>query len=95
MYTPAAMMHPTPKNVLVEGTSSNKKYPGIIDIIIKEYSNNDTTDGEATIYAEKIQRKAIDAATPKNNINFHVYSILENQSLKMNCVVESKLELLN
>ena len=52
--------------------------------MIKEYSNNETTEGEATIYAEKIQRKAIDAATPKNKINFHVYSIFENHSLKIN-----------
>ena len=84
MYTPAAMMHPTPKNVLVEGTSSNKKYPGIIDIIINEYSNKETTDGDATIYAENIQTNAIDAAKPKNKINFQVYSIFENHSLNIN-----------
>tara|TARA_B100000482_G_scaffold146325_1_gene108536 strand:+ start:473 stop:640 length:168 start_codon:yes stop_codon:yes gene_type:complete len=55
-----------------------------MDITIKEYSNNETTDGEAIIYAEKIQTKAIDAATPKNSINFQVYSMLENHSLKIN-----------
>ena len=65
-------MHITPINVLIDGISLNKKYPGIIDIMINEYSNNDTTDGDATIYAENIQTKAIEAATPKNNINFQV-----------------------
>ena len=78
------MMQATPKNVLVEGISLNKKYPGIIDMIIKEYSNRETTDGDATIYAEKIHTKAIDAAKPKNKINFHVYSIFENHSLNIN-----------
>ena len=66
------MIQATPKNVLVEGISLNKKYPGIIDIMIKEYSNSETTEGEATIYAENIQTNAIDAAKPKNKINFHV-----------------------
>ena len=92
---PAAIIHATPKKVLKEGISLNKKYPGIIDIIIKEYSNKDTTDGEATIYAENIQTNAIDAAKPKNSINFQVYSMLENHSLNINCVVGSKLELFN
>ena len=31
----------------------------------------------------------MDAATPKNNINFQVYSMFENHSLKINWVVES------
>ena len=39
----------TPRNVLFEGISLNKKYPGIIDIIIKEYSNKETNDGDATM----------------------------------------------
>ena len=43
-----------------------------MDIIINEYSNSDTTDGDAMIYAENIHKKAIDAASPKNNINFQV-----------------------
>mgnify|MGYP004215390123 FL=1 len=81
---PAAMIQATPKNVLTEGISSNKKYPGIIDIIIKEYSKRETTEGDATIYAEKIHTNAIDAAKPKNKINFQVYSIFENHSLKIN-----------
>ena len=42
-------MHITPINVLKDGISLNRKYPGIIDIMINEYSNKDTTDGEATI----------------------------------------------
>ena len=29
--------------------SSNKNYPGIIDIVINEYSNIETTEGEATM----------------------------------------------
>ena len=62
-------------------------------MIINEYSNKETTDGDATIYAEKIQTKAIDATKPKNKINFHVYSIFENHSLKMNCIVGSKFGL--
>ena len=88
-------MQATPKNVLPEGISLNKKYPGIIDIMIKEYSNRETTEGEATIYAENMHRNAIDATKPKNKINFHVYSMFENHSLNINCVVGSKLELLN
>ena len=72
MYIPAAIIHATPRNVLPDGISLNRKYPGIIDIIIREYSNKETTDGDATMYAENIQRKAIYAATPKKNINFHV-----------------------
>ena len=64
-------------------------------MIINEYSNKETTDGDATIYAEKIQTKAIDAANPKNKINFHVYSIFENLSLNMNCIVGSKFGLLS
>jgi hypothetical protein len=43
-----------------------------MDIIINEYSNSDTTDGDAMIYAENIHKNAIDAASPKNNINFQV-----------------------
>ena len=43
-----------------------------MDIIINEYSNNETTDGDAMIYAEKIHKNAIDAASPKNSINFQV-----------------------
>ena len=43
-----------------------------MDIIISEYSNKETTDGEAIIYAENIQINAIDAAIPKNKINFQV-----------------------
>tara|TARA_A200000159_G_scaffold29269_1_gene25866 strand:+ start:436 stop:567 length:132 start_codon:yes stop_codon:yes gene_type:complete len=43
-----------------------------MDIIINEYSNNETTDGDAMIYAENIHKNAIDAAKPKNNINFQV-----------------------
>ena len=39
----------TPIKVLRDGISLNKKYPGINDIIINEYSNKDTTDGDATI----------------------------------------------
>ena len=39
----------TPNKVLKDGISLNNKYPGIIDIIIKEYSNNETTDGDAMI----------------------------------------------
>ena len=42
-------MHITPINVLKDGISLNKKYPGIMDIMINEYSNKDTTDGDATI----------------------------------------------
>ena len=49
------MIQATPKNVLAEGISSNKKYPGIIDIIIKEYSNSETNDGDAILYAVKTQ----------------------------------------
>ena len=40
-----------------------------MDIIINEYSNSDTTDGDAIIYAEKIHKNAIDADKKKNNIN--------------------------
>ena len=43
-----------------------------MDIIINEYSNNETTKGDAMIYAEKIHTNAIDAAKPKNNTNFQV-----------------------
>ena len=43
-----------------------------MDITINEYSNNETTEGDAIIYAENIQTNAIDAAKPKNNINFQV-----------------------
>ena len=43
-----------------------------MDIIINEYSNNETTDGDAMIYAENIHKNAIDATKPKNNINFQV-----------------------
>ena len=43
-----------------------------MDIIINEYSNSDTTDGDAVIYAENIHKKAMDAAKPKNSINFQV-----------------------
>ena len=39
--------------------------------------------------------KAIEATKPKNKINFQVYSIFENHSLKINCVVGSKSELFN
>jgi hypothetical protein len=42
-------MQITPINVLKDGISLNKKYPGIIDIIINEYSNKETTEGDATI----------------------------------------------
>ena len=42
-------MQITPNKVLKDGISLNKRYPGIIDIMIKEYSNNDTTDGDAII----------------------------------------------
>jgi hypothetical protein len=42
-------MQITPINVPKDGISLNKKYPGIIDITINEYSNKDTTDGDATI----------------------------------------------
>ena len=66
-----------------------------MDIIINEYSNKETTEGEATMYAENMQRKAIEATKPKNKINFHVYSIFENHSLKINCVVGSKSGLFN
>ena len=41
-------------------------------MIINEYSNSDTTDGDAMIYAENIHKKAMDAAKPKNSINFQV-----------------------
>ena len=43
-----------------------------MDMIINEYSNNETTDGDAMIYAEKIHKNPIDAANPKNNMNFQV-----------------------
>ena len=43
-----------------------------MDIIINEYSNSDTTDGDAMIYAENIHKKAMDATKPKNSINFQV-----------------------
>ena len=43
-----------------------------MDITINEYSNKETTEVDAMIYAEKIQTNAIDAAKPKNNINFQV-----------------------
>ena len=43
-----------------------------MDITINEYSNNETTEGDAMIYAENIHTNAIDAASPKNNINFQV-----------------------
>ena len=43
MYIPAAIIQATPKNVLPDGISLNRKYPGIIDIIIREYSNKETT----------------------------------------------------
>ena len=39
----------TPNKVLSDGISLNRKKPGIIDIIINEYSNNETTDGDAII----------------------------------------------
>ena len=42
-------MQITPIKVLKDGISLNRKYPGIIDIIINEYSNKDTTEGDATI----------------------------------------------
>ena len=38
-----------PNKVLIEGTLSNKKYPIKIAHIIKEYSNKETTDGEAML----------------------------------------------
>ena len=47
------------------------------------------------MYAENIHTNAIDAAKPKNKINFQVYSIFENHSLNINWVVGSKLVLLN
>ena len=65
-------MQITPNKVLRDGISLNKKQPGIIDITISEYSNKDTTEGDAMIQAEKIQTKPIEAAIPKNNINFQV-----------------------
>tara|TARA_Y100000991_G_scaffold115506_1_gene87122 strand:+ start:533 stop:676 length:144 start_codon:yes stop_codon:yes gene_type:complete len=43
---PALITRLTPKNVLKVGISLNKRYPMIIDQIINEYSNNDTTEGE-------------------------------------------------
>ena len=43
-----------------------------MDIIINEYSNSETTEGDAMIYAENIHTNAIDAASTKNNINFLV-----------------------
>ena len=43
-----------------------------MDITINEYSNNETTEGDAMIYAENIHTNAIDAAKPKNNINFQL-----------------------
>ena len=43
-----------------------------MDITINEYSNNETTEGDAMIYAENIHKKAMDAAKPKNSINFQV-----------------------
>ena len=55
-----------------------------MDIIIKEYSKSDTTEGEAIMYAENIQTKAIHAAKPKNNKNFQVYSSSVNHSLNIN-----------
>ena len=58
-------------------------------MMMSEYSNKDTKEGDATIYAENIHRKAIDAAKPKNSKNFHVYSKFENHSLNINCVVAS------
>ena len=65
-------MQTTPISVLNDGISLNNRQPGIMDIIINEYSNKDTTDGDATIQALNTQTNAIDAATPKNKINFQV-----------------------
>ena len=59
------MINITPIKVLKDGISLNKKYPGIIDIMINEYSNNDTTDGEAIIQAVNIQTNAKNS--PKTN----------------------------
>ena len=46
IYIPALIIKLIPINVLNVGMSLNKKYPIIIDQIINEYSNNETTDGE-------------------------------------------------
>ena len=49
IYIPAEIIKIAPKKVCIVGISLNKKYPMIIDQIIKEYSNSDTKDGEAIL----------------------------------------------
>lgn len=46
IYIPALIIKLIPINVLNVGISLNNKYPIIIDQMINEYSNSETTDGE-------------------------------------------------
>ena len=46
IYIPTLINKLIPINVLNVGISLNNKYPSIIDQLINEYSNSETTDGE-------------------------------------------------
>ena len=63
---PALIIKLIPINVLNVGISLNNKYPINIDQIINEYSNNETTDGDAIIYAENIHKNLYHLHHPLN-----------------------------
>ena len=56
---------------------------------IYEYSNNDTIDGDAILYAEKTQKNDIDATIPITRTYGHEAEGLVNHSLTINCIVGS------
>ena len=55
----------TPKIVFKDGISSKKNHPLKEDHISIEYSNGDTTAGDAIRYAENKSRNAAAAVKPK------------------------------
>ena len=75
--------------VLIVGMSLNRKDPMIIDQTISEYSNIEVTDVEYELYALNTQVNAMVAKTPIIRINFQVWLIWLNHSLKINLTVGS------
>ena len=69
--------------------SLNKKNPITIDQTISEYSNIEVTDVEYELYALNTQVNAMVAKTPIIRINFQVWLIWLNHSLKINLTVGS------
>jgi len=84
---PASIIIIHPVIVLNVGMSLNKKNPITIDQTISEYSNIEVTDVEYELYALNTQVNAIVAKKPIIRINFQVWLISLNHSLKINLTV--------